>query len=127
MPFGQLVVGPPGSGKSTYCAGLQQYLSGLGRKVGVVNLDPANDGLPYECAIDITDLVSLEEVMRETKLGPNGGEGQARGFARFRYSIAGICYSSDTDFQYYRASLLHGLSHREPGLAGGKADSPAKG
>ena len=25
MPFGQLVVGPPGSGKTTYCAGLQQF------------------------------------------------------------------------------------------------------
>lgn len=24
MPFGQLVIGPPGSGKSTYCYGLLQ-------------------------------------------------------------------------------------------------------
>ena len=27
MPFGQLVVGPPGAGKSTYCNGLQHYLT----------------------------------------------------------------------------------------------------
>ena len=74
MPFGQLVVGPPGSGKSTYCNGMQQYLSALGRKVAVINLDPANDAVSYDCAVDIMDLVSLEEVMRETKLGPNGGE-----------------------------------------------------
>ena len=74
MPFGQLVVGPPGSGKSTYCNGMQQYLSALGRKVAVINLDPANDAVPYDCAVDIMDLVSLEAVMRETKLGPNGGE-----------------------------------------------------
>ena len=31
--FGQLVIGPPGSGKTTYCNGMQQYLLSLGRKV----------------------------------------------------------------------------------------------
>lgn len=76
MAYGQLVVGPPGSGKSTYCHGMQQYLTALGRKVAVVNLDPANDSLPYKNAVDIMDLVSLEEVMRETSLGPNGGAAQ---------------------------------------------------
>lgn len=74
MTFGQLVVGPPGSGKSTYCHGMQQFLTALGRKVAVINLDPANDSLPYESAVDIMDLISLEEVMRETSLGPNGGD-----------------------------------------------------
>ena len=74
MVFGQLVVGPPGSGKTTYCNGMQQFLTAAGRKVAVVNLDPANDTLPYECAVDIMDLISLQEVMREFKLGPNGGK-----------------------------------------------------
>ena len=73
MTFGQLVVGPPGSGKSTFCNGMQQYLTALGRKVAVINLDPANDALPYEHAVNIMDLISLEEVMKETGLGPNGG------------------------------------------------------
>ncbi len=73
MSFGQLVVGPPGSGKSTYCNGLQQYLQLVGRKLAVINLDPANDDLPYECTIDIADLVSLEAVMTSLHLGPNGG------------------------------------------------------
>ena len=73
MPFGQIVIGPPGSGKSTYCNGLQQYLQLVGRNVAVVNLDPGNDELPYECAVDITDLVSVETVMDEMSLGPNGG------------------------------------------------------
>jgi predicted PilT family ATPase len=41
--FGQLVIGPPGSGKSTYCHGLYQFLNGVERKTIVVNLDPAND------------------------------------------------------------------------------------
>ncbi|KAK9844007.1 hypothetical protein WJX81_001766 [Elliptochloris bilobata] len=73
MPFGQLVIGPPGSGKTTYCNGMQQYMRLLGRKVAVVNLDPANDALPYECAIDVGELVSLEAVMERMHLGPNGG------------------------------------------------------
>ncbi|CAG8545574.1 13905_t:CDS:2, partial [Dentiscutata heterogama] len=42
-------------------------------KVTVVNLDPANDFLPYECAINMAELITLEEVMEEFKLGPNGG------------------------------------------------------
>lgn len=32
MPFGQLVIGPPGSGKTTYCCGMDQYLGELGLK-----------------------------------------------------------------------------------------------
>lgn len=73
MPFGQLVIGPPGSGKTTFCNGMQHYLTLLGRRAIVVNLDPANDMLPYECAVDLADLVSLEEVMERLTLGPNGG------------------------------------------------------
>ncbi|KAG2446787.1 hypothetical protein HYH02_008347 [Chlamydomonas schloesseri] len=73
MPFGQVVVGPPGSGKTTYCHGMQQFMQAAGRKVAIVNLDPANDMLPYQPAVDVADLVCLEEVMAELKLGPNGG------------------------------------------------------
>ncbi|KAG6490967.1 hypothetical protein ZIOFF_052299 [Zingiber officinale] len=69
MAFGQAVIGPPGSGKTTYCNGMSQFLKLIGsrfapvlmnhapipfynqllacRKVVVVNLDPANDSLPY--------------------------------------------------------------------------------
>ena len=74
MSFGQLVIGPPGCGKTTYCNGMQQYLRLLGRTASVINLDPANDLLPYDCAVDISDLVSLEQVMEQYRLGPNGGE-----------------------------------------------------
>ena len=73
MPFAQIVIGPPGSGKSTYCDGMQQFLSAIGRKCSVVNLDPANDRTSYPCALDIRDLVTLEEIMAEEELGPNGG------------------------------------------------------
>ncbi|KAL1546890.1 GPN-loop GTPase qqt1, variant 2 [Salvia divinorum] len=73
MVFGQVVIGPPGSGKTTYCNGMSQFLQLVGRKVAVINLDPANDSLPYDCAINIEDLIKLEDVMAEHSLGPNGG------------------------------------------------------
>ena len=72
MPFAQLVIGPPGSGKSTYCDGMHQFLSTIGRKCSVVNLDPANDHVSYPCALDVRSLVTLEEIMAQDELGPNG-------------------------------------------------------
>lgn len=41
--------------------------------MAVVNLDPANDRLPYPCDIDVSELVSLSRVMETLSLGPNGG------------------------------------------------------
>ena len=73
MPFAQLVVGPPGSGKSTYCNGMQQFMGAIGRKASIVNLDPANDHTSYDAAIDVRDMVTLEEIMKDDELGPNGG------------------------------------------------------
>ena len=73
MPFGQLVIGPPGSGKSTYCYGMYQFLSAIGRKTSVINLDPANDRTNYPCALDIRDFTRLEDIMNDLNLGPNGG------------------------------------------------------
>jgi len=79
MPFAQLVIGPPGAGKSTYCNGMQQFLGAIGRKASIVNLDPANDPISsnsnYTPALDIRSLISLEEIMRDESvgLGPNGG------------------------------------------------------
>lgn len=48
-------------------------MSAIGRECSVVNLDPANDKTNYPCALDIRDLVTLEEIMAEDQLGPNGG------------------------------------------------------
>ncbi|KAF5318621.1 hypothetical protein D9619_010979 [Psilocybe cf. subviscida] len=73
MPFGEVVCGSPGSGKSTYCYGKYQLFTALKRPISVVNLDPANDALPYPCAVDISSLITLEAVMNEFGLGPNGG------------------------------------------------------
>jgi GTPase SAR1 family protein len=71
--FAQLVIGPPGSGKSTYCYGMHQFLNAVGRPSSIVNLDPANDNTAYTPTLDVRDLVSLEDIMKEENLGPNGG------------------------------------------------------
>ncbi|KAJ1994952.1 hypothetical protein GGI25_001255 [Coemansia spiralis] len=73
MPFGHIVIGPPGSGKTTYCAGVHQFLNALGRKTIIVNLDPANDSVPYTSAVNIEDLITLGDAMEAYQLGPNGG------------------------------------------------------
>ena len=73
VQFGQIVIGPPGSGKTTYCHGMAQLLNNLGRKTSLINIDPANENIPYEPDVDISDLIQLEDVMANFKLGPNGG------------------------------------------------------
>jgi len=73
MPFGEIVCGSPGSGKSTYCYGKYQLFNAIDRPISIVNLDPANDTIPYPCAIDVSELITLKDVMREYGLGPNGG------------------------------------------------------
>ena len=71
--FGQLVIGPPGSGKTTYVAAMAELLTSLGRKVAIVNLDPGNENMSYTAAVDVAELVQVEEVMDTMRLGPNGG------------------------------------------------------
>lgn len=52
---------------------VHQFMGAIGRPCSVVNLDPANDKTNYPCALDIRDLITLEEVMGNDDLGPNGG------------------------------------------------------
>jgi GTPase SAR1 family protein len=70
--FGQLVFGPPGSGKTKYCSIMHELLTSLGRRVHVINLDPANDRLYYDCSVNIFDLINIQDVMLNLNLGPNG-------------------------------------------------------
>ena len=58
--FGQVVVGSPGAGKTTYCNGMSCYLRALGRQVAIINLDPANDNPPYKADVDMGQLVTLQ-------------------------------------------------------------------
>lgn len=49
-----------------------QFFSALGRPCSVINLDPAAPTTPYDCAVNIASLISLQEVMDTMTLGPNG-------------------------------------------------------
>ncbi|KAI9666586.1 MAG: ATP binding protein [Bathelium mastoideum] len=71
--FGCLVMGPAGAGKTTFCTALIQHLRNSRRACYYVNLDPAAEDFAFEPDIDIKDLISLEDVMEEMHLGPNGG------------------------------------------------------
>ncbi|KAL0918609.1 hypothetical protein M5K25_010627 [Dendrobium thyrsiflorum] len=73
MGYAQLVIGPAGSGKSTYCSSLYQHCEALRRTIHIVNLDPAAEHFDYPVSTDIRELISLDDVMEELGLGPNGG------------------------------------------------------
>ncbi|KAL8949228.1 MAG: hypothetical protein Q9222_004645 [Ikaeria aurantiellina] len=66
-------MGPAGAGKTTFCNALIQHLRLNKRSCFYVNLDPAAEDFSYEPDLDIKDLISLEDVMEEMGLGPNGG------------------------------------------------------
>lgn len=72
MLFGQIVIGLPGCGKTTYCKVMQDSLREAGRSVQVVNLDPANSNTPYDCSIDVGELITLQDAMQHLNIGPNG-------------------------------------------------------
>ncbi|RFU35955.1 hypothetical protein B7463_g291, partial [Scytalidium lignicola] len=71
--FGVLVMGPAGAGKSTFCSALITHLRNNRRSCFYVNLDPAAEDFVHEPDLDIKELISLEDVMEEMGLGPNGG------------------------------------------------------
>ncbi len=64
-------IGTAGSGKSTLVAALYQWLDNSGFDVGIVNLDPAAEYLPYTPDIDVRDRISARKVMKQYRLGPN--------------------------------------------------------
>jgi GTPase SAR1 family protein len=71
--YGQIIIGPAGSGKSTYCNLIQSYAKNLQRNILIVNLDPAAEKISYSPDVDIRELINTDDVMDFTKLGPNGG------------------------------------------------------
>ncbi|KAJ1360114.1 hypothetical protein KIN20_019012 [Parelaphostrongylus tenuis] len=84
--YGILVIGAPGAGKSTFCAGLADIFDQIQRSYITVNLDPANDSVQYDASYDIKELITVEEVMDRLGIGPNGA---------LKYSIDTLCRNQD--------------------------------
>lgn len=53
MKHAQLVIGPAGSGKSTYCSIIQDHCNNVGRTIHVVNMDPAADEFRYSVSFGV--------------------------------------------------------------------------
>ncbi|CAK9001104.1 GPN-loop GTPase 3 [Durusdinium trenchii] len=77
--YAQVVVGPAGSGKSTFCFTMQNYMASLAYRLQplVVNLDPGQERSEEEekkhpFDLDVRDLISVSDVLEELDFGPNG-------------------------------------------------------
>ncbi|MFW9989529.1 MAG: ATP/GTP-binding protein [Candidatus Odinarchaeota archaeon] len=68
-------IGTAGSGKSTLTGEIKNYVINRDPEISAItlNLDPGVKVMPYIPDIDIRDYISLEEIMEEYTLGPNGG------------------------------------------------------
>lgn len=76
MPkYCQMVMGPAGCGKSTYCSSMNAYMEEAHsyRRVHIVNLDPAAEHFDYPVVWDIRDVISVDDVAEALHFGPNGG------------------------------------------------------
>lgn len=67
-------VGTAGSGKTTMVYAFQLWMNSQGLDCVTVNLDAGAEALPYSPDLDVRDYVSLEEIMSEQGLGPNGAQ-----------------------------------------------------
>lgn len=68
-----IVLGAAGSGKTTFTANFSKWLSDkIPLRVCSVNLDPGASFLPYNPSYDIRKLISIDHLMAEKRLGPNG-------------------------------------------------------
>jgi hypothetical protein len=73
-PVHYFMVGTAGSGKTQLTRAYRRWLEERGLDPILVNLDPGAGQLPYAPEVDIRDWVSLDQVMDEYGLGPNGAQ-----------------------------------------------------
>jgi len=66
------IIGPGGVGKSTLAANFSDFLKRRGLKVAVANLDPGCRHLGYDAFYDVRKKHRLDDVMKKSRLGPNG-------------------------------------------------------
>ncbi len=66
------MVGTAGAGKSLLTGAFSDWLKMAKQDVSVVNLDPGVLNLPYSPDVDVRNYVSVENLMEDYQLGPNG-------------------------------------------------------
>ncbi|MGB9959208.1 MAG: ATP/GTP-binding protein [Candidatus Bathyarchaeales archaeon] len=70
--FMVFIIGTAGSGKSLLTAAFSEWLKMSKQDVAIVNLDPGAFTLPYSPDVDARNYVSVDKLMDEYGLGPNG-------------------------------------------------------
>ena len=73
VPTIAIVIGMAGSGKTTLMQRINAHIHQYKLPSYIINLDPAVYEIPYEPNIDIRDTINYKNVMKQYKLGPNGG------------------------------------------------------
>src|SRR3970040_1690137 len=66
------IVGTAGVGKSLLTSRIFDNYTRNGAFVGILNLDPGVENLPYTCDVDVRDYVDIVSIMKQYDLGPNG-------------------------------------------------------
>ncbi|MHA1751115.1 MAG: ATP/GTP-binding protein [Candidatus Helarchaeota archaeon] len=73
MTFIVLFIGSAGAGKSSLVENFGKWIKNKRREsVKLVNLDPGAVVLPYKPDFNIRDFITVEQIMVEENLGPNG-------------------------------------------------------
>ena len=72
MVFIAFIIGTAGSGKSFLTSVLVEKMRQEKQKAATLNLDPGVINLPYSPDIDVRDYVTVDAIMEEYGLGPNG-------------------------------------------------------
>lgn len=65
------IVGPAGSGKTTFCKNLTTHGTYINRSFKIINLDPANIFTDFHYHSDIREFITVDDVQEHTDLGPN--------------------------------------------------------
>jgi GTPase SAR1 family protein len=72
-PLNLIVLGTAGAGKSALTASFGKWIEqNTDQKVAYINLDPGCDFVPFEPDFDIRDYFTIDQIMRDENLGPNG-------------------------------------------------------
>ena len=115
-----IVLGMAGSGKTTFVQRLVSHLHTKkikdpekNKAPYVVNLDPACHEVPYPANVDIRDTVNYKEVMKQYKLGPNGGIITSLNLfaTKFDQVLNLVERRSDTGKSLSELLFLHQLTH----------------